>query len=408
MLKYKYIFTIVSCFIAGLTNAQHFNYKAEIPKPDKDGFYKIVLSPAIVNKLNDSSVDIRLKDTEGNEIPFLSGAEVPVTRTTLFKEYKILENKFTKRCCTSIVLENTQGNPINNISLKVNNSDVYKTGKLTGSDDLENWYIIKDNYLFRGEYSTFNVYEIKVLNFPLSNYRYYKIDIRDSILEPLKIISAGYYDSQIEEGKYQQVEVKGFKQSEDKESKITHLEVYFKEKSKIDYIKFNIEGPVYYLREANVIYRYKEKKEWRERYGETFTLGSHRENIIHPYNMNADTVHFQIHNHDNAPLTIKGIGAGQLSRFMTAYLKGGMHYTLYFGSSEISAPDYDLVYFKDSIPAALPEIIPHEIVSASTIESVSAADFFISKWWIWTAIVVVILLLGYMTIRMMKEMKDEV
>jgi hypothetical protein len=105
-----------------------------------------------------------------------------------------------------------------------------------------------------------------------------------------------------------------------------------------------------------------------------------------------------------------------------ADLEKGNHYVIRFGDDSIPAPIYDMTYFKDKIPKK-PDVIGSGIrkdISGKRIAVTSAQkkkilaeaesthlgdNLFKDKRVIWAAIGIVILLLGLMTMRMLKEMK---
>jgi len=194
-------FTIFSLLGA---KAQQFNWQASLAPVSSDGYYKILLSPEIVSKLNDNLGDIRLYSIDNKEIPYVNEVEVPFETKDYFVEYKIIEKKELTSWpyYTRLVIHNPKKTEISNIQLVIRNTDVSKSLKLSGSDDNKNWYSIKDSYRFHSMYSDETTSVIKIIDFPVSNYEYYEILIDDWKNNPINIVKAGYFNTSIEKGKY--------------------------------------------------------------------------------------------------------------------------------------------------------------------------------------------------------------
>ncbi len=94
-----------------------------------------------------------------------------------------------------------------------------------------------------------------------------------------------------------------------------------------------------------------------------------------------------------------------MNRYLVAWLKKDEPYKLKFGDEKIGQPDYDLTFFKDSIPDQLPVL---KFSNISTIEEARAEPsptFFTTKYFIWVAIVAVIAVLGFFSIRLIKDVQ---
>jgi len=202
----KLITLIVIGCIAFSTSvfSQDFNWKSKIDDVKKSGFHNILLSPSVNGKLNYEFSDIRIYDNENNEIPYLLRTEVPVVYKQLFKEYQIVSKKSLKGS-TQVIIKNQLKSKVNNVNIVIKNSDVQKKVKLFGSDDQKKWFVIKDDYLFYSICSDVETSEIQLMDFPLSDYAYFKIELDDTKSAPINILKIGYYDDYSEMGKYVQV-----------------------------------------------------------------------------------------------------------------------------------------------------------------------------------------------------------
>ncbi|MCF8297130.1 MAG: hypothetical protein K9J13_06245 [Saprospiraceae bacterium] len=397
------ILSILSISLFG----QNYNYKADIEAIKQNGFHKILLSPEITSQLNNQFFDIRLYNAE-TEIPYILYKESAVTEQELFVEYEIteIEHKKAQRY-TRIVIHNPNKTEINNIVLRIKNSDVRKRLKLNASYNQQEWYVLKDNYYYNSIYNSPNTSEIRVLNFPLSDYEYYELLIDDFFDKPINIIQAGYYNLVKENGKYTELKNIAFTTIDTLKETIITLPVGG---NYIDKISFEIDTPKYYYREAEIfVKRTKNLKKKKLAYDEiigSFNLISNSSNTFIVNNLKEDTIYIRIKNNDNLKLNINKISLFQLNKYITAELNAGSNYYLKYSDKNAKKPNYDLSYFTDSIPANLPTIktkTPKKILNPD--ETDKSGNFEIRNYWLWISIIIVAVFLFYMSFKMIRENK---
>jgi hypothetical protein len=117
----------------------------------------------------------------------------------------------------------------------------------------------------------------------------------------------------------------------------------------------------------------------------------------------------EIDNKDNIPLAIRGITFYQLNRYLTVYLEKGAAYTLFCGDKQLSAPEYDIRYFEQNIPASPPilELQTFEEIAVSGEPELPAKkpNFMETPLFLWSVIVIVGILLLWICFRMIRETK---
>lgn len=405
-MKKLFLYNALFFFIAICSYGQAFKKKASLSKVNETRFYKILVTPEIVTHLNDDLSDIRIYDSTQKEIPYILSREVPLQVHQIFKEYNIKEYKSQAKCCSRLILQNTAKNKIDNISLIIKNSDVRKKAKLSGSSDNDHWFIVKDDFYLESYPSANNTSEVKLLNFPLLDYEYYMLEIGDSGSAPLNILKAGYYDSYIENGKFTELP-KAHIHKKDSSDKKTYINVSFPSAQLIDKVKIAALEPHYYFRNAAICTTYYEKGKKHYNTIITTTLRSNSDNTIEFDHLKVKDFQIIIENLDNQPLKLKSIDSYQLVYYMTAMLEKGKIYTLHFGDKKLSYPQYDLAYFKDSIPTNLSIIKSGAVLDIPQQAAKPEKTFFSSMLWVWVTIFLVISGLGYMSYKMIKEMKTK-
>ncbi|KAA5544065.1 hypothetical protein [Adhaeribacter rhizoryzae] len=387
---------------------QNFQYQAALPPVPASGFYKIALTPAVGAHLKTDFSDIRLYDTAHREVPYILEREKPVQTRKLFREYEVVQKTLMPGGNTTLILRNPSRSKINNISLLIKNTNVRKKASLSGSNDAQTWYGLEDQYFLHSLYSQAATARVNLLNFPLSDYEYYRLIINDSTSAPLNILSAGYYDTFSENGKYTAVPHVQFSQTDSADLKQTFI--FFKTPVPVhaDKLLFTITNPTYYVREATLYAGQFRKKRRRKTYKTsepvaTFRLQSDQENTFTLNNFKSDDFYLVINNQDNPPLQLKNIQFYFLNTYLVASLQKNHSYHLAFGNEEVFPPNYDLAYFKDSIPGNLPLITPTRLKPLATPNAPKTATIFTNSNIIWVAIILVIGLLGFMTYRMLQE-----
>jgi hypothetical protein len=402
---------IVFLFLSGISViAQDFKGEALLTPVDSDAFYRLGLDPALSKYLNEEFSNIRIIDKDNREVPYLLGTESPVYNTTNFKPYEIVEKKQQKNCCTTLILRNPDSNPINNINLFIKNAEVTKVASILGSDDKENWFALKERFVINSLDNKNQTSEIKIVDFPLSNYSYYQLQIEDSTSSPLNILRAGYYEVSTEEGKYYKLTPR-IEKSDSLKQKQTYVQIDFEVPQVVDKLQIEMTGAPHFLRRATLmIEKVRVRKGKTQHYYETLhvlELSSKQPSVIELPGMKAKKLLLAVENDDNPPLDVKSIDALQLNRYLTAWLKKGEKYIVKIGDKKLEAPVYDLGFFKDNIPQNPTVVSVGSITWNEKIDEQSSPTIFTNSIIIWSAIIGVIVVLGVMAIRMINETSKE-
>ena len=406
---------ILLFLLVGLINtvafAQTFRGEASLPKVEVDGFYRIMLSPHFSPHVNSDFSNLRIYDQQNKEVPYLFEQENPVHYNNVFREYEIVEKKQQKNCCTSLVLRNSKETSINNISLSIKNAEVTKMATLLGSDDKENWFALKQRFTLSAIDNKNQTSEIKIVDFPLSNYTYYLIQIEDSTSAPLNILSAGYYEVNSEDGTY--TELTSFKTTkvDDTKSKQSFVRVTFDTTQVVDKLSISMSGAPYFLRRASLAIKRERlnKKKEKEIYYDLlnyFELCSKQPSILELSGIHVNELLITIENDDNPSLEVATVKGYQLNRYLTVWLKKGESYMVKLGEVDQQGPTYDIGFFKDSIPDQ-PQVLAVGPITIFKVDQSQSPTFFTNRNIIWIAIVVVIVVLGFMTLKMVKETSNK-
>jgi hypothetical protein len=389
--------------------SQQFKASSPLPVVEKDGFYRILLTPEISCYANQEFSNIRIMDEAGREVPYLFASQPSNRVVQYFREYKIEQKLQLEDSCTVLIIKNPSSKPIQNISLRIKNAEVTKDMVLYGSDDRTHWYALKEKFQLSNISSAVSTSELKIVDFPLSNYRYYKIWISDKESGPLNIINAGYYDYKTEAVKYFPVEVHDIAHADSAKKKQTFVRLNFDTLRVIDNIEWKVSGAPFYRRRGT-LYTEKEtvdkkgKKTRSREYLTDIELHSEYENAFELPGKKIDNILLILDNEDNPPLSFDTVICSQLNRHVTAWLMAGKSYSLKFGEESLQSASYDIEYFQKNIPAEPPLLAAGAISLKDTaIQSSESYTFFTSKSFIWGAIIAIIVLLGFMSLKLIRE-----
>jgi hypothetical protein len=386
--------------------SQGYKWQTELTKPSSDGFYKVDLDPDVVAKLNSNFSDIRIRDVMDVDVPYFIEKEPFSVTKRVFKQYKIVEKIKWKNGATVLVVKNEGKVRINNIQLQIKNFDVRKRLELAGSDDNKNWYTIKENYLFRSANGLQTTSEVKGLNFPYTDYQYYRIIIYDWYSLPLNILKIGYFDTYEEQGKFKNLENKTITRFDSSETKQTYIKINFNETPYFDKLVIRSKKPIYYYRKAKVCTKKIDKK-GRTHYDvlDYITLNSNSDFTSYFSDFDKKEFYIVIENEDNPPLGKITIEAYQLNRYLITHLERNQVYRLVLKNDKINTkPNYDINHFKNSVDEDIPLLTTKEIVQINYKEKKKVIN---SKLWMWIALGLVASLLGYVSFKMISEMGGE-
>jgi hypothetical protein len=412
MIKMKRTFSWLCCIVWTLAAiGQDFKAESKVDAVQETGHYKIRLSPDLLGAAKINCSNIRVLNGENIEVPYFVQKAASSSKTSSLKTYKILEKMFDADTVSHLIFHNEKKKEIRNVSLVVTNTDVQKQARLSGSDDQGKWFIIKDDFLLHSMKSSKKTTELKILNFPLSNYEFLKLEFNDKNGLPINIIEVGYYDTEEMKGLSTQFDCTI---SDEKDSiKTSYLKVELPSKRYFERLKFEVSGAEFYARFGRIKVK-KERINSKKKKVTTFETiakfeinsNSTNEVLVGPTQLSEFFI--EIDNKDNKPLTVNAIKASYFDKYLVSELDSTQSYSIKIGGKELRSPDYDVKKFKDKITIVPTAIAHQKVVNLNEIEKVEKGNsIFESPYFIWSIIAVLGLLLGFISFRMIKEIKEK-
>ena len=392
--------------ISSVGRAQSFQYQATVDVVEQSGFHRILLPPGVVGRLNTNLTDIRLYDSQQREVPYRLIRQQP-TQTVPFVDYEIVRKQSLPNVATTLIVRNRAKSPISSLEIVIKNTNVSKKARLSGSSDAQNWYAIDDNLWLEPTQNDERTIETKRLSFPLSDYEYYRLDVNDSLSTPLNILRVGRYTSVASAGAYTAIPGLTVTQR-DSSDKRTYVHLSRTDDARFDKLVFVIKSAMPFRRRAEVgqlsTRKFKRGRvEQRFEVVRSFELSTADSNVVDLPGLKVKDLHVVIANDDNLPLLIRDVWAYQLTTYLLANLTAGSSYHLRFQSKDVAAPAYDLSPFSAKVPAN-PPIIAVKNITASQAGGENTRLFFTDSRIIWPALGLVLVVLGLLSYRMLREM----
>lgn len=403
--------------IAGLVTASLLlgqpHWSAPLAPVAHDGYYTIVLSPEVLGRSRADLGDLRLLDQAGKEVAYLLENEPAMYERTWMRSYKLLRNERMGRW-TVVEMEADSAALVDEIQVRVRNARVGKRARITGSDDRKDWYMIQDECLSVGE-SGDATSVLRFVDLPLSDYRYYRITLDDSLSAPVQVLDLGHSGRSRSEGRY--VPIDGLSSTRSEEKGITRIALTGRHPFKADRVIVDVRSDVPFLRLGHyyqhVVYterdRKREVQRWREEELGSFSLARATRGVLPGPMPSAgrprtivDTLWLEVANGDDRPLDITGIRAFQLEHRLVAKLKAGERYTVTTADAKANAPRYDIALFRDSLPASLGVLTIPAMVGAPVAVKENP-DTGPDMKWVWAAIIGLGAVIAFSTLRLLRK-----
>ena len=123
-------------------------WKVNVEPVNQSGYYNIDLDQHMIGLSSDDFLlKLRVLNGDSLQVPFFvqpNASEFDVS-TDYFRNYPIIDRAFTDSL-NIVVFENRNKEDIDRISLVINRSNVSKWVKVQGSNDMKQWYAVKDKH----------------------------------------------------------------------------------------------------------------------------------------------------------------------------------------------------------------------------------------------------------------------
>lgn len=406
----KKILLLSLLLIAPLSFGQGtFNYRRPL-KGIKDQWYRIALPDEVYGKLKNPFSDLRIlgltRDGDTVEAPYL--LEVAKSQEFMKLVPHSALNYVSRDGYYYFTLQALDEPIINHIDLQFSEHNFHWQVHLEGSQNQSDWYTILRDYEILSIREDYADYAFTSLYFPDCSFRYYRIGIPADQLP--SVVQAGLWRRVREKGIVKEYTPINMQVKEKGKQTIVDLE--FKHAVPIDWLEAKIKTSYDYYRPCAVFYAPGDTLPENENRRSYYLVERDVLSSVDLSGISWENPHIAkfwrlvIDNYDNEPLIFDSVKCSGPQHSLVARFTSKADYFLYYGDAERQAPFYDLSYFTDRIPEKLETLTPGK-EEGLFIPEVVEVPLLKSRWWLWTLLALVILMLGAFTLRMLKSQRLE-
>lgn len=384
-------------------------YQGKIQKVKQNGFHLIEISPELRSVAQNNLNHIRILDSKKNQVPYVFFREN--SNEYLFQDFPIISNEAIENVSTSVVISNDKQQKISELILKIANTDGSKKFNISGSDDGKKWFGLVNNQIIENLNDAGDDYIERSFKLPLNNYKFIKFVFVDKNSLPLNILQAGIYLDTFKPKNVVSLKNISQKVLSDKTNKQTKIEISFAEPQSIDGIKFIIDSDDFYMRKATIYVEQKREEKRKEIvYNDeivSFYINSNKSNVFDIPNIFVKDFYVVIDNSDNPELKFSTVELFQNEENLLSNLKTDEVYSILIDNS-LQAPTYDLEFAEIDYSKTYPKIGVTDLQKITNQTKIDETkNFWQTSTFMWICIVLAVLILGYFSISMIKDMGKE-
>ena len=398
---------LIAVYSSSFGQMDDYNYKRELKGVDEQ-WHKIILPNEIFGKSSQNLTDIRIFGlTENNdtiEAPYLLQltTEKTSSKQVAFKTINASHNYkgyyFTFEIPTK--------EPIDQIKLQFKQVNFDWQITLESSQDQNEWFTVVENYRILSIKNDLTDFQFSKLAFPSSKYRFFRLRISSPEKPELSVVSIA--QNETTDGRFRNYPIKSIKTKENRQTKQTEIDIELKMPVRVSQIRIAIADTFDYYRPMTLKYMidsFKTKQGWKYNYGtlSSGTLNSIEDNEFKFSSTTFQKLKFFINNQDNQTLNIDTIEVkGYIHELVTRFTNQATYFLTY-GNTRAARPQYDIESFRKNIPETL---TPLQLGDELTIERAAIPvilPLFKNKKWLWVIMTVIILLLGWFSVKMIRK-----
>jgi hypothetical protein len=371
----------------------------------KDAWHKVILPEEIFGKVAPNLADIRIygittaKDTIEASYLLKLKAEKIVVKDVNFKFLNTTQNEKGYYFTLEVPTEDA----INQLKLdfKIENFDWKLT--LEGSQNQLEWFTVVDEYRILSIKNTATDYQFTKVTFPSAKFRFFRLLVKSE--ENPELINVKATFNEIGIGSFVEFATANLKTIQDKEAQKTTLEIDLKSTVAVSFLQIKVKDTFNYYRPISIQYvadSVKTEQGWNYLYENltTGTLSSIENNEVKFESTILKKLKISIFNQDNEPLNIETIEVkGYVHELLVRFTEPAAYFLTY-GNKKATKPNYDIERFDSKIPDTLTALTLGNEQKIDKNET-TKAPLFKNKLWLWLLMGIIILVLGWFSVKMM-------
>ena len=385
----------------------NYDYKRQLTGISEE-WHTLVLPDDIFGKTSQNLSDIRIfgitKNKDTLEAPYL--LQIAEDKRTMKNVPFNMLNTVNNAKGYYFTFEIPSEETINHIQLDFAQKNFDWTVVLEGSQNQKQWFTLVEDYRILSIKNDETDFQFTKLVLPSTKYQYFRLLVKSG--EQPKLNGARIEQSTLKEGMSKNFSIREIRTQENKRTKQTEIDVTMEMPVRLGTISLEVSDSFDYYRPISIQYlkdSVKTEKGWKYSYS-NLTSGILNSIQKEPLRCNHTTVKklkILIDNQDNQPLQIKTVKASGFVHNLVTRLSTEAEYYIAYGNETTSRPTYDIDRFTSNIPENLGvlELGPEQEIKKEEIEIVN--PLFQNKIWLWSLMIVIIALLGWFSIKMIRN-----
>lgn len=395
--------------LSAMGQSASYRYRAKI-KDITENWHSLKLPNWVFSRTKTNLEDFRIygfKGTDTIEIPYIleKSADQIVERefsfVTINQSHDVNGYYFTFQANSAVAINQLR------LSFEQNNFD-WKVS-LEGSNNNNKWFNILTDQRIIAIKNAHTDYRFTQLDFPISKYKYFRIHIQAN--EEPKLNAVKILETDTIKGISQPITYRSFKQSNDPKAKESIAEIELATLTPLSDLLLVIRRDLDFYRPIKIEYAtdsIQTDRGIQYQYVKLMegTISSLQQPVFDFNGLLVKKIRVTIQNHDNEPLSINAVTLrASVYELIARFKDPTYHYWLYLGNADAQAPIYELKNFENKIPIGVTALNLEQLQQNPSYKVEDRQPFFKSNYWIWYLMGFIILLLGFFTVKMLRESK---
>lgn len=373
-------------------------------------WHSVVLTDSVFDRLQPSLSDIRILRVTGGdtaEVPYMLYEHRPASTLT-GRDLKVINRTHGPGVYYYTLDLGEQAPATNLLSLDFGQENFDWRCSVEGSQDLIKWEIISADERILSISNEHTRYTFSRVHFPAVRFRYIRIGIHSGEKPLLRSVSAN--ESVTHAGRPQQWPLKALHRSRNEEEKTSVAEAVLNQRVPLSSVRLHIADSLDYFRKLDISYVYDSVKTAQGvqlLYTEVFHghVSSLEDNLFSFPGVVSNRLRIRVFDEDNEPLRLDSVQLfGNVHELIIRTPGKGSHFLLY-GNEKARSPQYDLVNFKNTVPAQRTVLTLGKEQDRRR-EPARSKPFMESRWWLWGVMIAIIALIGVFSLRMLRSSKE--
>ncbi|MBI1268783.1 MAG: DUF3999 family protein [Cryomorphaceae bacterium] len=386
-----------------MAQIEDFSYRRKL-SGISDTWHRIELPDLMYEKMDNTLSDLRIygiQNSDTIEAPYLLQRFDEET-VTEFINFTTINQTHSKAGYFYTFALGTEVD-VNHIYLRFAAENFDWRVTLEGSHDQQEWFAILDNYRILSLSNSSTNYKFTDLNFKATRYTYYRLKI-PAALDPKFIDAQLAFESHragiLKDYSTRKIATEHGKQTVfviELDNAVPVSKIYLQPNVGFDFFRpIRIESLVdSTVTETKTFYNYRGLS--------NKTISSVAPCVFEFPQTITKQLRITIENGDNEHLSFSSIRIAGRPHQLVARFTSSADYHLYYGNGHANQANYDISYFADSIPSNLETLF---LGNEELIEKAAKPEIkplFSNSYWLWAVLIIVIALLGWFTMKMMRN-----